>query len=250
MDELTEADKRNHEGATKHMRKKRAEKGVYDLSTIHGRLSHARAQHYPTASAAAVKNRWSIPTTGQHENGTRRLTVDMAIKYAAAYGVTLDYLFLGNQGASSAGITLNPLAIQSIPHIDLSDIDTLVAFASEMRGMSNRTLPVPPQGGQPLSSKIFVKMSDDSMQSDTNPNSIKKGDDVELGAYEPWKPGDFVAAIVEGQPSAVIRQYRLVSVNPEIIELEPLNRHYPILRIDAQNKGMIVARAVRRLTEL
>lgn len=231
-------------------RRSRVPRDTYDLSTVHGRLAYTRAQIYPTASAAARENGWVIATTGQHENGTRPLTIDSAIKYAAAYGTTLDYLFLGKEGTGIDGITLNPLALQATPRIDLSDIEALAAFADEKRGMSNRTLPVPPKGGQPTSNKIFIKMTDDSMEWEGNPNSIKEGDDVELDAYEPWRPGNFVVAIVEGHPTGIVRQYSLVSFDPPIIELKPLNKHYPVVRIENEKQGKIVARVTRRLTEL
>jgi SOS-response transcriptional repressor LexA len=228
-------------------RKPRRALESYDTETVHGRLKYARSRMYPSASAAARANGWVISTTTQHENGERQLTTDAAKKYAHAYEVSLDYLFLGR--------TTNPLNFGHIPSlpqqftpvIDLGDIRALQKYAIEKRAMSNRKLPAPPNEGEPSSSIIFVTMPDKSMENPTDKRSIAEGEKVECDAASVWGPSDIVLSVVDGYTAGVIREYALISENPEVFELRALNPAWPAIRVDDARAGVIIAKVTGAL---
>lgn len=75
------------------MRKKRTD------AIHHDRLIEARAKMFPDGPTAASRAfGWPESTLIQHENGTRPLTREGALRYAAAFGVGAGWLLYGEQG--------------------------------------------------------------------------------------------------------------------------------------------------------
>lgn len=64
----------------------------------HERLIEARARLYPGPAAAAEAFGWPKATLTQHENGTRPLSRQAAVRYAAAFGVGAGWLLYGERG--------------------------------------------------------------------------------------------------------------------------------------------------------
>ena len=219
----------------------------FDTSTVHGRLAHARARLFPSASAAARANGWVLSTTTQHENGERQLTAEAAIKYARVYEISLDYLFLGVSDAHLALTQIGASSQQFTPIIDLGDIEALKNYGIEKRAMSNRKLPVPPNDEGPSSSTIFVKMPDKAMLNPNDKRSIAEGEQVECDAGEKWGPSDIVLCVVDGYPTGLIREYALVTENADVFELRALNPAFPPIRVSAHRLGAIIAKVTGAL---
>jgi transcriptional regulator with XRE-family HTH domain len=75
------------------------------------RLQTARRHAgFRSAQEACVRFGWGEPRYRSYESGTRRLTSDMAATYAAAFGVSLDWLF----GYAGDGPELDPTRIAEL----------------------------------------------------------------------------------------------------------------------------------------
>lgn len=70
----------------------------YDLSTIHGRLKKARIDSgYRFAGLFAKKNKIEATTYRNHENGTRRISLDWLKRYANMTGADMNWLLTGEE---------------------------------------------------------------------------------------------------------------------------------------------------------
>jgi transcriptional regulator with XRE-family HTH domain len=91
-----------------------------------------------------------------------------------------------------------------------------------------------------------VEITDDSMSSSQkNEVSFEEGDRIICDREASIKPGDFVIAKRDADKTVVFRRYRLVGYDrsgDSLVELIPLNPHYPTLRLDSGTPGQIVAR--------
>ena len=74
------------------------------------------------------------------------------------------------------------------------------------------------------------------------------GDEVIVSKQLPPQPGDYVVAVVGDDGSLpILRRYRSMGSAPdgtETIELVPLNKDWPTVRIDGENPGRIIGLAV------
>ncbi len=69
------------------------------MDRIGDRLIKARERRYDTASDAARAMNMPVPTYSGHENGSRGVTLDAAMRYAKFFRVSLDWLVFGKGAA-------------------------------------------------------------------------------------------------------------------------------------------------------
>lgn len=75
-----------------------------DLSTLEGRLRHARdLAGYASAAAAADAFGWTYSTYAGHENGSRGIKLGALRGYAAAFNVSFTWLVEGKGEARPKG---------------------------------------------------------------------------------------------------------------------------------------------------
>lgn len=79
------------------------------------RLRELREKRYETAADAARAFGWPTTTYQAHENGSRGLKIDVARKYAKAFGTTPAYLLTGAKPGGSA----NSSPINDVTHLSL-----------------------------------------------------------------------------------------------------------------------------------
>jgi SOS-response transcriptional repressor LexA len=91
-----------------------------------------------------------------------------------------------------------------------------------------------------------VEIVDESMSStQKNEVSFEEGDRIICDREADIKPGDFVIAKRDMDKTAVFRRYRLVGHDKSgtpIVELIPLNPHYPTLTLNPETPGQVIAR--------
>lgn len=89
------------------------------ISKMHERLREIRKNAgFESATQAADFHRWTVPTYSAHENGSRGMRVDSALKYAQAFRADPCYLAFGTRP--------NEGKIADIPTSTLRDVLDLV----------------------------------------------------------------------------------------------------------------------------
>ena len=73
----------------------------FDPMEIHERLKAARERMFETAAEAATAMGINYQTYAAHENGSRGLRRDAAMRYAKFFNVSLEFLLTGRKNASS-----------------------------------------------------------------------------------------------------------------------------------------------------
>ena len=89
------------------------------MTSTSDRLKAIREERgYATARDAARAHGWDLSTYHSHENGARGITPDAAMKYARAFGFSLDWLYRGIEPDSTQGVTHTPkLAFEFVPRL-------------------------------------------------------------------------------------------------------------------------------------
>lgn len=144
------------------------------------RLRQSReAAGFKSASAAARKFGWGDATYRHHENGTRSYSVEQAVKYGEAFGVSPMWLLdIGLSGSDSWRVPINKFYIQSLlPELSWKDgVEGLVEDAHKVLGLSVvLELSLSPEGIGPVEDEAGYPLFHL-----TSPNSVG----VERGKFE------------------------------------------------------------------
>jgi transcriptional regulator with XRE-family HTH domain len=229
-----------------------------ELQSIAGRLRRARiGAGFEKASEAARKFGWSYSRYMNYENAERAVPPKQAILFAAAFGVTVDYLYFGDdaflkqiEGARAFSSRMP----RRIPLVALENMTDLERIASGQEPAAAGALPVFDQEGLP-DRAIFIEIADKSMSNPQEPVSFEPGDKALIDLDAEPAPGDFVLALVPDEKTALFRLYREVGRAEDgsmIVDLVPLNLNFRTVRISNASPGQIVGvcRSIHRIFDL
>lgn len=222
------------------------------MTTANDRLKEMREKRgFESATEAARAYGWNENTYRSHENGTRGIGPDDAIRYSMAYGFSLDWLYKGGTEAiKTKGIREIPnIAYKRIPRITWNfmkmygGLETAMEKATEFSSLPHTmrlTMPA-----------FTMVVEGDSMKNVTGMSpSFQAGDELIFSTKEPIKPGDFVLAEILDDNTVVFRQYRergRNSSNFTTYELAPLNPAYETRLVTAPNQARLVAKMTHRI---
>ena len=229
-----------------------------ELKAIADRLRRARiSAGFERASDAARRFGWSYSRYMNYENGERALPPKQAILFAAAYGVTVDYIYFGKrdflkQIEGAQGVP--SLLVRRIPLVALNDMSELERIASGQEPALTVTVPVSSRDSLPERC-IFIEINDKSMSNAREPISFEPGDKALIDLDASPSPSDFVLAVVPEEKAALFRLYREIGRADDgsiIIDLVPLNPNFRTVRIWNTNPGKIigVCRSIHRIFDL
>jgi len=215
------------------------------MKTISSRLKEARREHFATGVEAAKHYGWNRHTYRSNENGQRPPSRKALIKYARAFGVTLEWLMTGRgpRRATKSG------QLRQVPIYNLDDMGdtkqtTLRALLLEKEPMGYAMIPDDPS----LSADAFgVEIFDFGMVDDTR-ESLYPGDVLIVDPALTPSAGDTVLAQVGGRP--LVRKVREDTETPETVRLAARNLDFrpsaPISLDDILATGYSVSRLLRR----
>lgn len=215
-----------------------------DIAT---RLKNAR-RHAGFRTAKQFADRLGVPqpTYANHETGARGLTREVLLKYAAALGVTVEWLLTGKGDPGGHG-NIDDAPPQNRPIVVIDYVQagnwTIVSDPiSEGDGFETLWTHLD------LSSRSFAVY----VRGESNAPEYREGDIVIIDPEIAPLPGDMIVAKLDGQDTATFKKYRPRGADANgqpVIELVPLNDDYPTLIIDAAHPGRIVGTMVehRRL---
>ncbi len=229
-----------------------------ELRSIADRLRRARiSAGFERATDAVRRFGWSYSRYMNYENGERAVPPKQAILFAAAYGVTVDYIYFGkrhilNQIEGTQGISSR--MVRRIPLVALENMSELKRIASGLEPTLALTVPVCGRDSLP-DRGIFIDIKDRSMSQPREPISFEPGDKAMIDLDASPSPSDFVLAIVPEEETALFRLYREVGRADDgsiIIDLVPLNPNFRTVRISNTSPGQIigVCRSIHRIFDL
>jgi hypothetical protein len=148
-------------------------------------LRKAREKRFATAAEAAREYGWNEATYTSHENGTRGIRRDAAIKYASAFGIS-SALLLGVKGGPETD-TLDVIRV-----VGEAQMGVWRDIALDEEQYANKGSFAIPRIGKTAGVRVAVKVLDDSVN-----RAIKAGD---FAVYAPiedpdsihWGEGRFV----------------------------------------------------------
>ncbi len=229
-----------------------------EIRAIADRLRLARTNAgFGRATEAVRKFGWNYSRYMNYENGERAIPPKQAILFAAAFGVTVDYIYFGKGDILNKieGIDgLSSRMVRRIPLVALENIAELKRIASGLEPMLAVTIPV--SGDETLPDQvIFIEIEDKSMSNPNEPVSFEPGDKAMIDIAASPSPSDFVLVLVPEEQSALFRLYREVGRAPDgsiIIDLVPLNPNFRTIRISNASQGQIigVCRRLHRIFDL
>jgi len=216
-----------------------------DKTEASKRLRKIREQRgYKTARDAARAFGWTVSAYASHENGHRGVPPDEAIKYAKAFGFTLDWLYRGVSTDISLGIAPTPnLAFKSVPRLlwnfikKYGDLETAMVQATEFASL--------PESLIVHGSAFTMKIVGDSMLNANSADSFKEGDEIVFSPDAQIKPGDFVLAEIFNEDAVVFRRYMERAAVPggfTSFELAPLNPAHRTVHVTSPEQARIVAK--------
>jgi hypothetical protein len=229
------------------------------MQTPNERLKLMRERRgFETAYDAARAYGWNANTYSSHENGSRGIPPDAAIKYAAAYSFTLDWLYTGKAHAKNRGLALvKDGGIGEIPNIAYKRLprlswDFMKNYGGLELAMERATeFSSLPQHMRITMPAFSMKVEGDSMRNPTGTGpSFSPGDELIFSIREPIRPGDFVLAEILDENTVVFRQYRERGRNNEgfmTFELAPLNPAYETRMVTASAQARLVAKMTHRI---
>ncbi len=217
-----------------------------EIRAMAERLRRARiTAGFGRATEAVRKFGWNYSRYMNYENGGRAIPPKQAILFAAAYDISVDYIYFG-KGNSLRKIKgaqpLYPLTVRRIPLLRLEDIAELKRVASGLEPMLATTIPVSEDDAVPENG-VFIGIEDRSMFNANEPISFEPGDKALIDLDASPVPSDFVLAFVPEEESALFRLYREVGRAPDgalIIDLVPLNPNFRTVRIANPGDGQII----------
>ncbi|HZV21178.1 MAG TPA: LexA family transcriptional regulator [Hyphomicrobiales bacterium] len=230
-----------------------------EIQSIAARLRRARlSAGFGRATEAVRKFGWNYSRYMNYENGERAIPPKQAILFAAAYGVSVDFIYFGegddnlNQIERRKGISSR--MVRRVPLVALGNIAELQRIASGFEPMLAVSVPVSAEESLPENA-IFIEIEDKSMSNANETVSFEPGDKamIEVGATP--SPSDFVLALVPGERMALFRLYREIGKGEDgsiVAELVPLNPNFRTIRIADANSGQIigVCRRLHRIFDL
>jgi transcriptional regulator with XRE-family HTH domain len=229
-----------------------------ELRSIAERLRRARiSAGFERASDAARRFGWSYSRYMNYENGERSVPPKQAILFAAAYSVTVDYIYFGKGDILKQGEGPNALSsrmVRRIPLFALENMSELKRIAEGLEASSAAALPV--SGDEPFPERcIFVEINDTSMSHPREVLSFEPGDKALIDLNAKPSPSDFVLAIVPEERTALFRLYREVERADDgsmIVDLVPLNANFRTIRLTNASPGQIigVCRSIHRVFNL
>jgi transcriptional regulator with XRE-family HTH domain len=229
-----------------------------EIKSIADRLRRARiGAGFERATDAVRKFGWSYSRYMNYENGERAVPPKQAILFAAAYGVTVDYIYFGkghilNQNEGMYAVSSR--MVRRIPLVALENMTDLQRIASGLEPTAAESVPVFGQEAVP-DRAIFIEIKDKSMSDPRAPVSFEPGDKAMIDLNASPSPSDFVLALAPEEQMALFRLYREVGRAEDgslIIDLVPLNPNYRTVRISNTSPGQIigVCRSVHRIFDL
>ena len=229
-----------------------------EIHSMGERLRKARTgAGYGRATEAVRKFGWNYSRYMNYENGERAIPPKQAALFAAAFGVTIDFIYFGKD--DSINKTERPHAIPSsmlrpIALVALEDISELKRIASGRDPMVATAVPVSRDETLPRRA-IFIEIEDKSMSNPNEPVSFEPGDKALIDMDARPTPSDFVLALVPEERTALFRLYREVGRAPDgsiLVDLVPLNPNFRTVRLSNANEGQIigVCRRVYRIFDL
>jgi SOS-response transcriptional repressor LexA len=184
-----------------------------------------------------------------HERGERLILPDEALRYAAAYGVSIDYLY-GNPKSNNIRVTLaqQPLVIatEDIPMLTSGDIDLLKKIADGGMPKSNVLVPLSRDIKHGKRTYEFVIPDDDLSMAGETGISYLPGSHITVDPDARVLPGNLVHAIVEGFDTPLFRKYvSSKSPGPSAgFKLVALNRDFDDVIVEPGH-GLIIGRVIR-----
>ncbi len=229
-----------------------------ELRSIADRLRRARvAAGFERASDAVRRFGWSYSRYMNYENGERAVPPKQAVLFAAAYGITVDYIYFGKGDTIKQTEGTNALSSRMVRRIPLFTLENMTEFEHIAAGLEPAfSATVPVCGGEPLPERsIFVEINDTSMSHPRDPISFEPGDKAMIDLDAKPSPSDFVLAIVPEEQTALFRLYREVERADDgsmIVDLVPLNPNFRTIRLSAGSPGQIlgVCRSIHRIFNL
>jgi hypothetical protein len=211
-------------------------------STPGERLKAARDHaEIATMKAACDRYGWPYETYKKHENDERKVDGDMARDYARAYNVPPEWLMWGlnppdwNQKGTGPR---RPPNFRSVPRLTPEQVVNIPELFVKVRHTAPQT---PVDGGADIGPRTFsMPIVDDSMVAKpVDRDSFEVGGEVLFDPDKTPRPGDFVAAHVEGESAAVFRKYRErhARIDGKAFDLVPLNSDYPTYIIEPNGLG-------------
>lgn len=220
-----------------------------EMANPHARLAQARARAgYEGPADVARVFGWNESTYRGHENGSRGIKREAAIKYARAFSVTPEWILLGTGETTELDqIYQRLLPSRLAPMMELIDMTSIDVNKIDTGGKEFISIARGDKLGQNI---VCVTVVDDSMRSRSGGlDGFAPGDILVIDLSAPINPGDYVIAAMAGE-SAVIRRYQSrgrATNGTAIIDLMPLNPDYATLRIDEHSPGRIIGRVAQRI---
>jgi SOS-response transcriptional repressor LexA len=95
---------------------------------------------------------------------------------------------------------------------------------------------------------FVLEIEDDSMVSKNplDPHKFPPGDMVTIDPDDPWRPGDYVCAHMEGDSQVIFRRYEEGSRGVDF-RLVPLNSSYRTEDVSKENPGRVIGRMIEHI---
>jgi phage repressor protein C with HTH and peptisase S24 domain len=197
------------------------------------RLVEARERAgYKSARDAAAKNGWPESTYRAHENGTRTITVENAVKYADAFGVDAAWIYGTTQGnlfkvvkSSLTSVLPNMGQRKDTAPLSARRLNVLGRAAGSPEGeliMSGEAVDTVAGGGRrgALAGAYAVYVIGDSMEP-----RYRAGELVYVHPNKPYRRGDYVVVQVdvdgEDHPHGFVKQFQ--TLTPTTLVLKQIN---------------------------
>lgn len=218
------------------------------------RLKQARINRgfdRPTDAAEAFG--WNVNTYRSHENGNRSISKKAAIRYSKALNVSVDWLLTGT---TKYGTKINQddknndnNSLVPIRFVPLLDVGHEYMGITALQKKENHDLKKIPVVTLPsMSSNLFcMQLTDNSMAEENLVDGVSysAGHYIIIDMDAKIKPGDLVLAIDPKDKSVYFRKYKVIDVLGDKqleIELYPLNKNYPSMRLQGKLSDLIVGR--------
>jgi hypothetical protein len=221
------------------------------METEHDRLKKMRIKRgWASATAAANAYKWNANTYRSHENGTRGITPEYAIRYGAVFGFDVEWLYKGGPSYKSKGISGIPdVAQKTVPRLNWNfllvygGVDKAMVMATEHSSL--------PQDMNLALPAFTMNVEGDSMKNQPGVHpSFNPGDSLIFSTAAKIRPGDFVLAEILDENTVVFRQYRERGRNGSnfmTFELAPLNPAYETRLVTNAGQARLVAKMTHRI---
>jgi SOS-response transcriptional repressor LexA len=195
---------------------------------------------------------WHPTTYASHENGSRALTKDAAMRYGAGFGVSWVWLLTGSEDGSVA--MPSGLQTKTMPLFGSEDGDRCAAYIAtgDISKDARRYTMMDDQEQMPIHSFAFLVEDEDMV---TRPpklgeRSFHPGDVVVVSPNIELKPGDFVLCRIHKGPMRLRKMKAALNKDGTSGSiLAPQNHDYDETIVEA-HKAKIVGRVIRHNQKL